>query len=88
MSDQLTTQGHDSKEYRIIVNGEEKTIDSNIVTYDEATKLAYPVSPAPNTIYSVSFERAVDPQEGELVAGQQVEIKDGTEFDVTLTGKS
>jgi hypothetical protein len=88
MSDELTTQSHDRKEYRIIVNAEKKTVDSDVVTYDQVTKLAYPTPPAPNTIYSVSFERAVEPREGELVPGQQVVVKDGTEFDVTPTGKS
>jgi hypothetical protein len=73
--------------YQIKVNGSHATVESNIVTFDQAVRLAYP-QPDPNTIYSVTFEKAVNPREGELLKGQQVEIKSGTEFDVDDTGKS
>ena len=82
-----TVESH-TKTYRIYVNGVEDTVDSDVVSYEQVVQLAYPVSPAPNTIYTVSFEKAKEPHEGELVAGQTVVIREGTEFDVTPTGKS
>lgn len=74
--------------HSIFVNGVEYTVGSDVVTYDEVVKLAYPTPPAPNTLYTVTFEDARHPEEGELLAGQRVEVKDGTEFDVTPTIKS
>lgn len=78
---------HD-KDFRIIVNGQEKTAESNTLSYDQVVRLAYPSPPSANTIYTVSFEKAKEPHEGSLVAGQCVGIREGTEFDVTPTGKS
>ena len=75
------------KQYKIFVNTEEKTVESNIVSYEQVVLLAFPAPPVP-TVYSVTYEKAEKPKEGDLLAGQRVEIKEGTEFDVTPTGKS
>lgn len=77
-----------NKDYHIIVNTEEKTVESDVVTYEDVTKLAYPVPPVANAIYTVTFEKAKEPPEGDLVKGQHVIVKDGTEFDVVPSGKS
>ncbi len=73
--------------YKIIINGEETITEQHILTYEAVVQLAFPNSD-PETIYSITFEKAKQPHAGDLVAGQQVEIKHGTEFDVTPTGKS
>ncbi len=78
---------HHEKTYRVVVNGVESTVDHDLLTYDEVVRLGFP-SPDPNTIYSVSFEKAREPKEGELLPGQSVEIKENTEFDVDDTGRS
>jgi hypothetical protein len=76
----------EAKHYNIHVNGQHKTVDHNILDYDEVVLLAFP---DPGTkVYSVTFEKAEEPKEGELVKGQSVEIRDGTEFDVDPTGES
>ena len=75
------------KDFRIVVNGEHKTVTSEVLGYDEVVQLAFP-SGEPNTIYRVTFRKAKHPHEGTLVEGQTVEIKEGTIFDVTPTGKS
>lgn len=85
-TESVESHGHD-KDFHIIVNGEPKALESKVVTFDEAVRLAFP-DPDPNTIYSVTFERAEKPHEGELVKGQEVAVKNGTELDVTPTGKS
>jgi hypothetical protein len=88
MTEANETAEHKEHHIKIVVNGVEHVVTSDIVSYDEVTKLAYPVPPAPNTTYTVSYEKAKHPHEGELVEGQTVEVKEGTEFDVTPTGKS
>jgi hypothetical protein len=75
------------KTYRVYVNGVEKVVDHEVLTYEEVVHLfiAWPVE---GTIYAVSFEHGREPKEGELVAGQSVTIKQNTEFDVDDTGRS
>jgi len=77
----------DRKEYKIYVNGVEKEVSQEVLTYDEVVRL-YVEQPVEGTIYAVSFEHAKEPKEGELVAGGSVEIKQNTEFDVDDTGRS
>jgi len=78
-----------TKEIRIIVNAEPKIVDSNIVSYEEVVRLAYPTPPAPNTYYTVTFRNAEGRKVGSLIPGQSVEVRDeGTIFDVTPTGRS
>jgi hypothetical protein len=51
--------------------------------------IAYPVSPSPETRYTVTYRKAEKPREGSLAPGQTVEVKkDGTTFNVKATGKS
>lgn len=76
-----------AKKYKIHVNGVEKTVDHDQLTYDEVVRL-FIAEPVEGTIYAVSFEHAKQPKEGELVAGQSVTIKQNTEFDVDDTGRS
>lgn len=73
-------------EYHIVVNGAHKTTTKEVLTYEDVVHLAYP-DPG-DRIFMVTFEKATHPHEGELVKGQSVEIKEGTEFDVDPTGKS
>lgn len=75
------------KSYKIHINGTEVEVDRDVLTFEELTALAFP-SADPATIFSVTFEKAREPKEGELVAGQSVTIKNNTEFDVDDTGRS
>lgn len=75
------------KTYRIYVNGVEKTVDHEVLTYEEVVRL-FVAQPVEGTIYAVSFEHAKEPKEGELVEGGSVVIKQNTEFDVDDTGRS
>lgn len=75
------------KHYRIYVSGVEKTVNHDVLTYDEVVGL-FVAQPVEGTVYAVSFEHARDPKEGELVSGQRVTIKQNTEFDVDDTGRS
>lgn len=75
------------KTFQILVNGVEKSVDHDVLSFDEVVRLAFP-QPNPETIYNVTFEKAKDPKDGELVAGGSVTIKEHTEFDVDDTGRS
>lgn len=81
------SQGHHEKQYKIVVNGSPATVDKEVLSFDDVVNIAFPTRD-PNTIYSVTFEKAKEPKEGELLPGQSVEIKENTEFDVDDTGKS
>lgn len=82
----MANDNHD-RTFKVSVNGVEKTVDHDVVTYDEVVRL-FADPPVEGTIYAVSFDHAKDPKEGELVAGQDVTIKQNTEFDVDDTGRS
>jgi len=75
------------KTYRIYVNGVERTVDHDVLTYSEVVSL-FIAQPVEGTIYAVTFEHAKEPKEGELVEGGSVTIKQNTEFDVDDTGRS
>jgi multiubiquitin len=77
------------KDFRIIVNGEPKSVESEIVSFEQVTKLAYPEPPFPETMFTVTYRNAKKPKEGRLVEGQSVEVKrNGTVFNVKATDKS
>lgn len=82
----MANDEHD-KTYKIFVNGVEKTVDHEVLTYDDVVHL-FIANPVDGTIYQVSFEHAREPHEGELVADGRVTIKNNTEFDVDDTGRS
>lgn len=82
----MTHEDH-VKTHRIYVNGVERTIDHDVLTYSEVVSL-FIAQPVEGTIYAVSFEHGKDPKEGELVEGGFVTIKQNTEFDVDDTGRS
>jgi hypothetical protein len=78
---------HATKLFKIHVNGTEKTVDHEVLTFAEVVELAFP-SHDPLTIFSVTFSHAREPNEGELLEGGSVTIKNNTEFDVDDTGRS
>lgn len=77
------------KDFRIIMNGEPKTVESEVVSFEQVTTLAYPEPPFPETLFTVTYRNAKKPKEGRLVEGQSVEVKrNGTIFNVKATDKS
>ena len=85
----VADEAADHKHFVIIVNGEQKTVESRSVSYEEVVKLAYPTPPSPDTRFTVTYRKAEKPHEGSLAPGQSVEVKkDGTIFNVKPTGKS
>lgn len=88
---QKENQGHchgHEKEVTIYVNGTPEIWVGKEISFDEVTKLAYPHPPYPNTEYQIVYAEAQGNKEGTLAQGQNVKIKEGTQFDVTATDKS
>ena len=77
-----------NKEFTIYVNGTPEEWKGRTISFDEVVKLAFPTPPFPNTEYQVVYAEAQGNKEGTLAEGQEVRIKEGTQFDVTATDKS
>lgn len=75
------------KTFKIYVNGVEKVVNHDVLTYDDVVRL-FIAQPVEGTIYAVSYEHGREPKEGELVEGGSVRIKNNTQFDVDDTGRS
>lgn len=81
----------DHNEFKIIVNGTEQNVATEVVTFDEIVNIAFPNHPTdPSMVFSVTFEKAESkPHQGTLAAGGTVTVKHhGTIFDVTQTNRS
>lgn len=79
-----------AKVYLIIVNGQQKTVTTKAVSYEQIVKLAFPAPiTGPNIIYTVGYEDGPHQNpSGSLMTGGTVKVKDGMIFDVTPTDKS
>lgn len=75
--------------FTITVNGRQKTVTTNTLTFDDVVDLAFPGGPrGDNWVYTVGYRRAEGNKSGSLSAGDSVKVKDGMVFDVTQTDKS
>ncbi|MBT2530429.1 multiubiquitin domain-containing protein [Streptomyces sp. ISL-99] len=76
--------------YKIVVNGQERTVDSGTLSFDEVVRLAFdPVPTGPYVLITVGFRHADQkPAQGTLTAGNSVKIKNRTVLNVTATDKS
>lgn len=82
--------GH-PKEVTIIVNGQQKVVAKTELSFNELVLLAYPNAQLenPDFIYKVTYTKGhSDNQEGTLVKGKSVKVKEGMIFNVTETNKS
>ncbi len=87
----VTAEERREHEFIIIVDGQQKTVTSDIVSYIEVVELAYPKDAHdPKYNFTVTYRHAdQEPHHGTLVAGQTVRVKrKGTIFNVTRTVKS
>lgn len=79
-----------TRTYRIYVNGQEKTVTTKFVSYEQIVKLAFPNPPTgQNILFTVGYEDGphANPS-GSLMPGGTVKVKDGMIFNVTPTDKS
>ncbi len=84
----VSTGGHGhSGEYTIIVNGREKKVSQDNLTFEQIVALAFENPPSgPNVVITVTYKSRG--KEGSLLPGQSVAIQNGMIFNVKATDKS
>ena len=80
----------DEKGFSIIVNGREKTVEDEELTFDQVVALAFDDPPKGEFIcFTITYRQAGGRRpEGTLVEGESVKVRDGTVINVTVTDKS
>lgn len=81
----------DKKPVSIIVNGTQKFVPKETISFDELVELAYGPNPekGPDIEYTITYAKGPDDRkEGKLTEGQSVKVKDGMIFNVYKTNKS
>jgi hypothetical protein len=83
-------QQEKKKEYSIVVNGRQKAVTTDELTFAEIVALAFDNPPAgQNVLFTVTYRRGHgNKPEGTLIDGEVVKVKDGMIFNVTATDKS
>ena len=79
-----------AKEIMIVVNGTQKTVQKDDISFNEIVHLAYDNPPfGENTLFTVTYRRGQGSKpEGILADGESTKTKDEMVFDVTATDKS
>lgn len=74
----------------IVVNGTQKTVKKEDMSFTEIVHLAFENPPyGANTLFTITYRRGHgNKPEGILAEGESVKVKDGMIFDVTATDKS
>jgi hypothetical protein len=82
----LKSEGND---FKIIVNGREKVVNSNELSYLDVVIMATGNTPEENIIFTISFVRGTgNKPEGILSPGEKVPVKDGMIFNATITNNA
>jgi len=78
------------KTVEIIVNGRQKMVSTKELSFDQIVALAFDNPPTDeNSMFTVTYRRGDgNKPEGSLVKGENVKVKEGMIFNVTLTHKS
>ncbi len=81
---------HDEKEISVVVNGREKAIRDEELTFRQLVALAFDDPPAGEFIcFTITYRRAAGRKpEGTLIEDESVKVREGTIFNVTVTDKS
>lgn len=77
-----------NKPSMIVVNGRQREISGQSISYTQVVQLAFPDDQANETIeYTVAYANPHG-KDGTLVNGQEVHIKEGMIFNVSKTNRS
>ena len=90
MSVDKPIQEPDDKTLTIVVNGRQRQVESEELSFDELVDLAFD-DPArgPQIVFTITFRDAGGRiSEGELDEGQRLKVRDGTIISVTRTDQS
>lgn len=90
MDGENTEQAERKRSYEIVVDGTQKTVQGEEVSFSQVIALAFdPVPSGPNVVITVSYRNANQhPAAGTLYRGQSVKVKNRTVFNATATDKS
>lgn len=77
-------------EATIIINAKPRVVHTRFLTYQQLVELAFPGSQhPPQTVYTIDYDHGPhDHPEGSVVDGQQIRVKEGMEFYVSVSDKS
>lgn len=77
-----------NKVVQIIVNGRSREVIGKKISYEEVVTLAFPDDPSNQDVdFTVAYANPHG-RDGELVATQEVQVKEGMVFNVTKTNRS
>jgi hypothetical protein len=81
---------YSERDYKIIVNAQQKTVTQRTLSYTDIVALAFPAGVSGNNVlYNITYyDGPRKNPEGELLPNHTVEVKDGMVFHVTPTGQS
>jgi hypothetical protein len=82
------TNEHNKKEITIIVNGRQKQVQKDEMTFAEIVALAGDLPSGPDVIYTVTYQKGEGDKSGSLVEGASIRVKDGMIFNVKATNRS
>ncbi len=74
----------------IVVNGRERSVEAQDLTFADVAALAFdPVPAGPNILITITYRRGHgNKPEGSMVDGDTVKVKEGMIFNVSVTDKS
>lgn len=80
----------EKKQVTIIVNGREKVVTKDDISFAEVVALAFDNPPSgPYIVFTITYRRGHgNKPEGTMVEGDVVKVKEGMIFNVTATDKS
>ena len=80
----------DDKIFSITVNGRQRQVERDELSFDDLVDLAFGDSAkGPQIVFTITFREAADRiSEGELDEGQRLKVQDGTIINVTRTDQS
>lgn len=77
------------KEFTVIVNARQKTVNQRELTFDELVVLAFGPPNSDTSAYTITYQKGPEHKEkGSLVQGESVKLKNGMIFNVVRTDKS
>lgn len=81
---------HPDKQVTIYINGTPKVVQKERLTFEEIVALSFDNPPTGDGVqFTIQYSRGHSSNsKGSLVEGQTVQVKEGMEFDVTLTNRS
>lgn len=75
-----------NKSYDIVVNGKQRTVTENSISYEQVVRIAFPDGPF-DILYTVAYANPHG-KDGTLAPSQDTHVKDGMSFNVVKTNRS